>query len=355
VRELKVIVVAADLRRIGRIAAMVAASLLGAPAWSQTQDQVTWCLNTGNAYPPPVRMAGCSAVIESGQWSGSNVVWAYFNRGLSYVEMGDFRALTDFDEAIRIDPNNARMFLERGRAVAGLLGDLDRAVRDLDQALALDPDLVDAHIYRAGIHRRRGDYDRAILDFTAALAVDDDARIHVARGGAYRAKGDDKHAVEDFDEALTLVPGRTAFIDSRGQANFSMARYAEAAADFTAVLDLDAASASAALWLYLSRARAGDTIGAATDLALRAPKLRQPEWPFPAVELFLGRGAPEATLKAPKTYGERCEALIYVGEWHLLRGDDAAAAALFKTMDACPKYFIDYHEMAQAELKRLAK
>src|SRR5262249_43337574 len=163
------------------------------------------------------------------------------------------------------------------------------------------------------------DYEGAIKDFTASLAAVDDARIHLARGGAYRAKGDYAQAIQDYEEALALVPGRIALIEARAQANFSMARYDAAVADFSSVLDFDGGSAGAALWLYLSRARAGDQAAAVADLAARAPRLRQPEWPFAAVSLFLGDGTVEATLAAAKRPSERCEARIFVGEWHLLR------------------------------------
>lgn len=337
------------------LAAMVAASIaLDAPAWSLTRQQVDWCVNPGNAYPPDLRIVGCTVVIESGQWSGHGLIWAYFNRGLGFAAKRDPRAVADFDEVLKIEPQQVRALFERGRFYAAVVGDLDRAVRDLDAAIAAAPNYTDALDYRAGIRRRNGDYDGAIKDFTASIAVDDDARIHVARGGAYRAKGDDAHAVEDYEEALTLVPGRAAFIEARGQANFSMARYEAAAADFASLLDSDAASAPAALWLYLARARAGDQAAAAAELAARAPKLRQPEWPFAAVELFLGRTTEAATLAAATRPQEHCEARIFVGEWHVLRGDAAAAAALLRSMEAdCPKFFIDDHELARAELKRL--
>jgi tetratricopeptide (TPR) repeat protein len=347
--------VIADMRY--RLTAIVVACgvLPGAPAWSQTQQQIDWCVNTGNAYPPDVRIVGCTAAIESGQWSGGDIVWAFMNRGLALATKRDLRAIADFDEVIRIEPRQVRALFERGRIFAAT-GNVARAIRDLDQALAANPNYTDARIYRAGIRRRSGDYDGAIRDFSAALAVDDDARIHVARGGAYRAKGDYEHAAADYEEALTLVPGRAAFLDSRGQANFSMARYDAAAADFTSVLDFDPGSAATALWLFLSRARAGDQAAAAADLAARAPKLRRPEWPYPAVELFLGRGTPEAALAAATRPDEHCEARIFVGEWHLLRGDTAAAIGLLKSMeDDCPKFFIDHHELAETELKRLGQ
>jgi len=339
------------------LATAIVLSVVGpAAARPVTQQDVAVCVNTGNAYPPDMRIAGCTSVIESGQWQGHGLVWAYVNRGLAHAAKSDPRAIADFSEAIEIEPQQLRALFERGRFYAGVLGDLDRALQDFDAAITTNPRYTDALNYRGGIRRRTGDYDGAIKDFTASLAATDDARIHLARGGAYRAKGDYTHALEDYEEALTLVPGRIALIEVRAEANFSMARYEAAVADFSRVLDFDAGSGAAALWLYLSRARAGEQTAAMADLTARAPKLRQPEWPFAAVALFLGQGSVEATLAAATRPNERCEARIFVGEWHLLRGNDAAAAESFKSMEGdCPKFFIDYHELAEAERKRIAQ
>lgn len=338
------------------IAAVAATVFAATPAPAQTPEHVDWCANTGNAYKPDLRIIGCSDVIDAGRWTGADIIWALFNRALAYEAKRDAQAITDLNEAIKRDPRHAKLFYERGRFYSGIVDDVASALRDFDQALALDPNYADARVYRAGIRRRTGDYDGAIEDFTAALAVGDDARIHVARAGAYRAKGDYAHAIADYDEALTLAPGRIAFIDSRGQLSFSMAHYAAAAADFTSVLDFDTGSAAAALWLYLARARGGDEAAAKADLAARAPKLRQPEFPYAAVELYLGRGTPEAVLAAASRPVEHCDARVFVSEWHLVRGDDAAAAAVFKSLeDGCSQYFIDDHELAAAELKRTGK
>jgi lipoprotein NlpI len=72
------------------------------------------------------------------------------------------------------------------------------------------------------------------------------------------------------------------------------------------------------------------------------------------VELFLGRGTPEAILRdAPTTPSDHCEAEFYVGEWHLLRGDHLKAKdALKAAVDNCPKAIVEY-DFARAELQRL--
>jgi rhomboid protease GluP len=51
--------------------------------------------------------------------------------------------------------------------------------------------------------------------------------------------------------------------------------------------------------------------------------------------------------------GDKCEAEFYIGEWHLLRGNNAdARSALQAAADTCPKGFVEY-DGAVAELKRL--
>jgi len=58
-------------------------------------------------------------------------------------------------------------------------------------------------------------------------------------------------------------------------------------------------------------------------------------------------------LSAASKAEERCEAQFYNGEWHLLRGNRAAAAtALQAATDICSKDFVEY-KGAVAELKRL--
>jgi lipoprotein NlpI len=109
------------------------------------------------------------------------------------------------------------------------------------------------------------------------------------------------------------------------------------------------------LWRYLARARSGSPTAAA-ELEIDAERaLKQPDWPFPVVELFLGHRTPEATLEASTNSGNRCEAQFYVGEWLLLQGDrPAAMAALKMAAETCSKTFYEYG-LAQAELHRLGQ
>jgi rhomboid protease GluP len=105
------------------------------------------------------------------------------------------------------------------------------------------------------------------------------------------------------------------------------------------------------LWGYLAAARAG---AASADSRLkRGASAGSNGWPGPVIELLLGSRTAEATLAAAITPAQQCEAQFYVGEWKLLHGDKAGAAAAWQVaMDSCPRGFVE-RKGARAELKRL--
>ena len=76
-------------------------------------------------------------------------------------------------------------------------------------------------------------------------------------------------------------------------------------------------------------------------------------WPYPVIEVFLGKSCPDAALAASGTPDSRCEAQFYVGEWYLLKGNSSKAASSFQAaLVTCPKNFFEY-AWAGVELKRL--
>jgi tetratricopeptide (TPR) repeat protein len=197
--------------------------------------------------------------------------------------------------------------------------------------------------------------DHTIAGCTALIKSGRDllATDYYNRGIAWRRKGDIDRSIADYTEAIRIDPNHTGAYKNRGRANFFAGNYDAAASDLARGVQEAPDDAYAVVWLYLARARSGSK-GAAAELETKAAKLsKQSDWPYPVAELFLGRRPPEATLSAPSTQDDRCEAHFYVGEWHLLQGNPATAAAILKiAADSCPKNFIEYTG-AQAELNRL--
>ncbi len=62
-----------------------------------------------------------------------------------------------------LSPNNSAARNLRGFAYKGM-GDLNRALPDLDEAIRLAPNLARAYANRGDVYREKGDLDRAIAD-----------------------------------------------------------------------------------------------------------------------------------------------------------------------------------------------
>ena len=108
---------------------------------------------------------GCSALIESGQETNTSVAKAFDNRGVAYMRKGDYdRAIRDYDDALRLNPNSANAFYNRG-LTNRLKGDYDHAIQDYNQALRLKPGDADSFYGRSLAYAHNGDYLRAAADY----------------------------------------------------------------------------------------------------------------------------------------------------------------------------------------------
>jgi tetratricopeptide (TPR) repeat protein len=125
--------------------------------------------------------------IASGSADGTVLLWVKV--------LGSDRAIADYDEAIRLNPEDADAYSNRGNAYFHK-GDFDRAITDYDEAIRLNPEFADAYHNRGSAYFHKGDSDRAIADYDEAIRLNpEDADAYSNRGNAYFHKG-------DFDRAI---------------------------------------------------------------------------------------------------------------------------------------------------------
>jgi tetratricopeptide (TPR) repeat protein len=207
------------------------------------------------------------------------------NRGIAYRDKGAHdRALVDFDEALRLDPNYAPGYAHRG-STYNLKRDFDRALADFDQAIKRDPKASYFFNDRGRMWRNKGEVERAIADFSEAIRLDPKAAYaFYSRGHAWRAKGDISRALSDFEAVIKVDPTYVAAYTSRGLAYEAKGERDRARADFTTALSLPQK--------YESGKWAHDTARARLALLEDAPGKRQGKASAAAhVALVIGNGS----------------------------------------------------------------
>jgi tetratricopeptide (TPR) repeat protein len=95
---------------------------------------------------------------------------AYRERGMSYAVKDDYtRAIADFNNSIKANPNDALAYYNRGLAYA-VLGNHGGAIEDFSEAIRLDPNDGSLHYRRGLAYEQKGNRERARPDY--AIAVD---------------------------------------------------------------------------------------------------------------------------------------------------------------------------------------
>jgi len=271
---------------------------------------------------------------------------AYINRGNAYLSKGDFEhAFGDFNEAIRLDPKSAWAYSERGDLYKAK-GEFDHALADFNQAIQLDPTYAIAYFSRGDLYKRMDDFDRAMVDLNDSIRFDPNyAKAYFVRGRLSYIKGNNPSALDDFDKVIRLDPSDSFAFFNRGVTYFLLGgRTADAQADFKKANELNPKDAYTAIWLDLTERRNG----VPSHLAETSKQLDMTAWPAPIIRQFLGELTAAQTITAAadqdpkKQAAQTCEANFYSGEFALLKKNKPEATRLFKQASKdCPLEFVE--------------
>jgi tetratricopeptide (TPR) repeat protein len=198
-----------------------------------------------------LRVRACTAIIDAGGETPATLAAALANRGAAYLKLGDD----------------------------------DRALRDLDRALALDSTVWQAHVNRGSVYGRKGEHHRAIQEFDTALRFDADPKAYFGRGLVYQSLGDNTSALRDVNASISLDATNAGAFVTRGQILRDIGEYDRAQQDFERALAIDRTLWNA--WLgqgdiYRLRGEPRVAIDAYTQAARLAPG--------PSSAVFHGRG-----------------------------------------------------------------
>ncbi|HKZ08352.1 MAG TPA: tetratricopeptide repeat protein [Methylomirabilota bacterium] len=191
----------------------------------------------------------CSDAISSGGLSNEALAYAHARRGGAYYERGETdRALGDLDRAIALKGNFTEAFINRG-ILHRVKGENDRALHDFDEAIRLRPDDPEVFLQRGLVYRARGEIDRAIDDFSQAIRLKSDYPEALGnRGHAYWSKEQFDRSIGDYNQALQLKPDLTEVLYGRANAYRSRGESDRALKDYERVVQLDPGHYRAYYW-----------------------------------------------------------------------------------------------------------
>ncbi len=165
-----------------------------------------------NAAEPPACVAAlagdpaaCDAAI-AGESDAQQKARLLFHRAYAWNENHRYEeALRDLGEAIRLDPDYAEAYHERAYTL-GEVGEFEQGLKDSDREIALRPSHPPAYDERAFLRHRAGDLKGAFDDRSRAAELrPGDASSRLARGMAALWLGRFDEAARDSEEGLRLA------------------------------------------------------------------------------------------------------------------------------------------------------
>ena len=182
------------------------------------------------------------------------------------------RAIADFDKVLVLEPTNVLALIRRGEAFSQL-GETGRGLADLDRAVALAPGSSQAYFQRGLIHARRNETATALADYNAALERNPRSiEALTSRAAIYSIDRKLDLAIRDLDAAIAIDRNNPVAFFNRGYARFAKAEYAQAIADYTSAIELEQNFGLAYNNRGLARAIAGQDLRLALadgDMALK--------------------------------------------------------------------------------------
>jgi len=240
-------------------------------AEAQTNDQSGLCSGRITGVTSDARVAACTALINSGKYTGKNLAIAYNNRcswnAKSTNDAASKGAIEDCTRAIALDPGYAKAYYNRGLAHY-TRRDYDRAIQDSGEAIKREPNYFSAYDNRASAYSDKGDHDHAILDYNQSLRINPKDPISLNnRCDEFALLGQYLAARLDCDESLRIRPDHQNTLKHRAWVLLALGKFDDALADYANLLRQNAKDDIGLYGRGTAKLKKGDVAGANEDLA----------------------------------------------------------------------------------------
>ena len=210
---------------------------------------------------------------------------AFYDSGNSKYDLKDYKgAIADYDQAIKLKPDYAEAYYNRGRSKGNfLIGDYRGQIADYDQAIKFKPDYAEAY-YSRGLSKAFfsflgilsfGDYRGAIADYDQAIKIKPDyVEAYNNRGFAKYNLKDYQGAIADYNQYIKFYPNDAYAYKERASNKYSLKDYQGAIADYNQAIKLNTDFALAYYNRALSYKNLNDNQNAINDFR-QAAKIYQ--------------------------------------------------------------------------------
>ncbi|MEO8631064.1 MAG: hypothetical protein ABI612_23645 [Betaproteobacteria bacterium] len=251
----------------------------------------------------------------------------------------------------------AQVKTERHEMVEGLVRTM---TAQIESGKGSGVELAEAYRHRAIAYNYLLDYRAALADFDHAIELNQlDAGYYEDRAISYLKLREFHKANTDLEMALGLDSKRASARREKGRMAAYQGEFQQASNEFLRALSGTSGEATVygAIWLHIALNRAGR--GTQSPLKAITKPLDAQTWPWPVVQMLLGKTTPQdaidAATKVPSEDAllRLCEANFYAGEQYLIQGDRERARAAFEAAKATQiTDFVEY-DWAVRELEQL--
>ena len=177
------------------------------------------------------------------------------------------------EDASRVRKAAAKDYFDKGQ-VHLASQDWDKAIQDLESAIALDSDDADFYNSRGFVWYSRNELGQAILDYDRAIAINPyNADFYNGRGLAHRWKVELNPAIQNYEHAISLNGDNGDFYRNRGDAYARKCEFDRAILDYDRAITLNPNDANCYIGRGFAHRWKGDSDGAERDFD-RASRMR---------------------------------------------------------------------------------
>jgi tetratricopeptide (TPR) repeat protein len=191
-----------------------------------------------------------TGALEAGSLPFPIRAFVLSDRGIARWRLSrPYDAIDDFNAALRLAPEEAALYNNRGNVLLGLDYQAE-AAKDFGQAIALAPSYGAAYNNRGNARFLLGDYAASFADFTKAMTLMPESAVPFnGRGKAQLALKRPAGAIRDFSRAITLSARYGQAYANRAEAMIALRRYQDAISDYSSAIQFGADTPQ----IYLAR------------------------------------------------------------------------------------------------------